>query len=94
MAKLKTGRHTSGLKEARKTKKRQKTNTAVKSRIKTLTKKVVAACDAKDFDKAKTLLNEAFSTIDKAAKKKIIHKNTASRKKARLSKKVGRSATS
>ncbi len=88
MAKLKTGRHTSGIKEARKSKKRHQINIATKSKIKTILKKVTAACECKNFDLAKSALNEAFSTIDKAAKKKIIHKNTAARKKAIISKKV------
>lgn len=34
---------------------------------------------------AKKLLSEAYSAIDKAAKRKVIEKNNASRKKARLS---------
>ncbi len=88
MAKLKTGRHTSALKEARKSKKRQQKNISIKSKIKTLTKKVIAACESKNFGTAKSALNEVFSVIDKAAKKKIIHKNTAARRKAKISKKV------
>lgn len=88
MAKLKTGRHTSAIKEARKAKTRYQRNTAIKSKIKTLIKKVQAACETKDFEAAKKALNEAFASIDKAVKKKIIHKNTAARKKARISKKV------
>lgn len=88
MAKLKTGRHTSALKEARKSKKRQQKNISVKSKIKTVIKKVIAACESKNFEAAKSALNEAFSVIDKAAKKKIIHKNTAARRKAKISKKV------
>nr|WP_240739254.1 30S ribosomal protein S20 [Marinitoga lauensis] len=34
------------------------------------------------------LLDSAFSVIDKAAKKGVIHKNNASRKKSRLHAKV------
>lgn len=41
--------------------------------------------DGKAAD-AKKLLSEAYSIIDKAAKRKVIEKNNASRKKARLSK--------
>ena len=88
MAKLKTGRHTSAIKEARKAKSRYRRNTAVKSRIKTLIRKVTVACEAKNFEAAKSALNEAFSHIDKAVKKNIIHKNTAAHKKAGLGKKV------
>jgi len=88
MAKLKTGRHTSGIKEARKAKARYRRNTAIKSKIKTLIKKVHTACEAKNFEAAKKVLNEAFSSLDKAVKKNIIHKNTAARKKAGISKKI------
>lgn len=45
-------------------------------------RKLVAAGEAK---KAKEALIKAFSKIDIAAKKKILHKNNASRRKSRLS---------
>jgi small subunit ribosomal protein S20 len=40
---------------------------------------------AKSLDEAKKLLKKAESAIDKAAKKGVIKKNTAARKKSRLS---------
>ncbi len=88
MAKLKTGRHTSALKEARKTEKRTARNAATKSKIRTLAKKVEAAVKAKDAETAKTALNVAFSEWDKAEKRNVIHKNAASNQKARLSRLV------
>ena len=88
MAKLKTGRHTSALKEVRKTAKRTAMNAAIKSKIRTLAKKVEAAVKAKDVETAKVALSKAFSEWDKAQKKNVIHKNTASNQKARLAKKV------
>ena len=88
MAKLKTGRHTSALKEARKAEKRTDRNYSTKSKIKTIAKKVEAAVKAKDKDAAQKALNVAFSEWDKAKKKHIIHKNAASNQKARLSKLV------
>ena len=42
----------------------------------------------KDVEKVKQAFIKAVSEIDKAASKGIIHKNTASRKKSRLHKKV------
>ena len=39
-----------------------------------------------------TLLSTAYSTIDKAKKKHIIHKNNAARKKSRLMKFVATTA--
>ncbi len=46
--------------------------------------------DAKDTKAAATSLSAAFKAIDKAAKRGIIKKNTASRKKSRLSKAVAK----
>jgi len=88
MAKLKTGRHTSALKEVRKTEKRTARNTATKSKIKSLAKKVEAAVKAKDKETALKVLNAAFSEWDKAKKKNVIHKNAAANQKSRLSKLV------
>lgn len=36
------------------------------------------------LDKVETLLSEAFSEIDKAVSKGVIHKNTAARRKSRI----------
>jgi small subunit ribosomal protein S20 len=88
MAKLKTGRHTSALKENRKAHKRQERNKAVLSKIKNIVKKVETAAAAKDKTLAATTLKTAFSIWDKAAKRNIIHKNASSNQKARLSKLV------
>jgi small subunit ribosomal protein S20 len=88
MAKLKTGRHTSALKEARKNAKRRIQNTAVKHSLKTISKKIETAIQNKDLKTAKELLNEAFSKFDKAAKTNCIHKKKADRKKAQLASKL------
>lgn len=58
-----------------------------KSKLKTMVKKVVETAK-KDKAAAAKILPEAFKTIDTAAKKNIIHKNNASRKKSRLAKLV------
>jgi ribosomal protein S20 len=88
MAKLKTGRHTSALKEARKAVKRTERNVAVKSKIRTTVKKVETAVKNKDTKSAQEQLNIAFSEWDKAAKRNVIHSKAASNQKARLSKLV------
>ncbi len=88
MAKLKTGRHTSAIKEHRKSKKRHLRNISIKSKIKTKIKKLEKTLVDKNLPEAKLLLKNIFSDLDKAAREKIVHKNTASRKKARLAKKV------
>lgn len=54
---------------------------ALKDSIKEIEKLV----KAKKKDEAKKLLSKAYSAIDKAAKKGVIKKNTAARRKARVS---------
>ncbi|MFH1715242.1 MAG: 30S ribosomal protein S20 [Elusimicrobiota bacterium] len=88
MAKLKTGRHTSALKELRKSIKRKANNAPRKTYIRTLTKKIELAVKNKDLDGVKKLLNEAFSAFDRAAKTNLIHKKNSDRNKSRLAKKV------
>lgn len=59
-------------------------NKSIKSATKTAIKKVYAAIEAKDREAAKAALLAATSAIDKAARKGVYHKNTASRKVSRL----------
>lgn len=63
-------------------------NKSIKSAVKTSIKKVEAAVAAKDKEAAVAALQNAISTIDKAATKGVYHKNTAARKVSRLSKAV------
>ncbi len=63
-------------------------NQAVKTRIKTMAKKVLATVEDQNLEAAKTALSVAYKELDKAVTKGIIKKNTASRKKARLAAKV------
>ena len=53
----------------------------VKTRIKNVTRKLK---EEKDPKKKEELLKLAYSVVDKAVKKKVIHKNTAARKKAQF----------
>ena len=63
-------------------------NQAVKTRVKTMAKKVLATVENQNLEAAKTALSIAYKELDKAVTKGIIKKNTASRKKARLAAKV------
>ena len=63
-------------------------NKSIKSAVKTSIKKVEAAVTAKDKEAASAALQNAISTIDKAASKGVYHKNNAARKVSRLSKAV------
>ena len=89
MAKLKTGRHTSALKANRQSERRRVRNESMKSRIKTLSKKVESAVAGKDLKAAQTLLRAAYAEWDKAVKTGIIHSNKAANQKSRLAKLVG-----
>ena len=63
-------------------------NKAIRSEVKTSIKKVEAAIAANDKAAASEALTACISEISKATSKGIFHKNTASRKIARLSKAV------
>lgn len=93
MAKLKTGRHTSALKAFRQSERNAEHNRIVRSRIRTIARKVETAVAQKDAKTANSLLNEAFSAWDKAAKTGIVHHRAAARKKARLAQRVSHLAT-
>ena len=67
-------------------------NKIIKSKIKTLTKKVDAAVAAGDKTLAQTNLTTAITAIDKAAAKGIFHKNNAARKVSRLQRAVNKMA--
>ena len=63
-------------------------NQDVKSRVKTMAKKVLAAIETKDVEGSNAALSIAYKEFDKAVSKGILKKNTASRKKSRLAAKV------
>jgi small subunit ribosomal protein S20 len=67
-------------------------NKAIKSKVKTMMKKVDAAVVAGDKDAAKANLVAAIAEIDKASSKGVYHKNTAARKVSRLAKAVNKIA--
>jgi len=74
-------------KELRKTVKRNAANKKVASKLKDLVKTSIKQIKAND-KKVKEDYTKTIKAIDKAAKKGIIKKNNASRKKSRLMKKI------
>ncbi len=84
--------HKSELKRARQNEIRRMRNKAVKSRVRSITKEVQLAVGEKAVETAREKLNIAKSVIDKAAKKKVLHKRTAARKISRLSRAVNTAA--
>lgn len=75
----------SALKRVRQAQKRNERNKAVRSKIKTCRKKVLAAVEAKDKNAIEASLKEFIKVISSAASKGVIHRNTASRNISRLS---------
>lgn len=88
MVKLKSGRHTSALKELRKSLKRQKRNLILKNKIKETKKQLIKLVNEKKVEEAKKLLQQFYKIVDKAAKVHYIHKNKAARLKSELTKKL------
>jgi len=80
--------HKSAIKRARQNEKRRTRNKSVRTRVKSVTKDVRLSAEGESKEIAVQKLNAAKSTIDNAAKKGVIHSNTASRKISRLSKRV------
>jgi len=75
-------------KRARQSEKRRMRNTSARTRVKTGVKAVLASVEEKDAEKARKVLIDTTKIIDKASARGIFHKNTASRKISRLTKKV------
>lgn len=84
--------HKSALKRARQNIVRRERNRATKSRVRTATKKFRAAAATSAGKALDTDLRAAQSTIDKAAKKGVIHRRTAARKIARLARLANKAA--
>ena len=75
----------SAKKRIRQNVKRREHNRQLRSKLRTALKSIHASLEAKDVDGAKAKLSKTVSIVDKMATKGIIHRNTASRHKSRLS---------
>lgn len=80
--------HRSAEKRDRQNKKRNLRIAAVKSRTKTEIKKVLAEVEGNGKESSEKALKTAIKVIKKAASKGVYHKNNASRKVSRLTRKV------
>ena len=76
----------SAIKAARKAVRFHHRNQGVRTRIKTLHKKLDAAIAAKDAAAGRTAAIAYVSAMDKAVKSGVVHRNAASRAKARAAK--------
>ncbi|AXJ01930.1 SSU ribosomal protein S20P [Cyclonatronum proteinivorum] len=73
--------HKSSIKRVRQDKKKRIHNRALRSKMRTLYKKVFLT---EDPEKAEAALKEAVSYIDRMAVKGILHKNNAANKKSNI----------
>ena len=76
----------SQIKRNRQNERRRERNKAVRSALKTSTKKVRTAVAERDGEAAVMQAREASRALDKAASKGVLHKRTAARRKSRLAK--------
>ena len=78
----------SAIKRTRNTERKQKVNRAIKSRIGTLERTFKDLVKEGKKEEASTALRDVASAYDKAAKKGLVKKNTAVRRKARAAAKL------
>ena len=83
----------SAIKRVRVAQRNQKVNQVTKNKFREPVKEFIALVGDKKIEEAKKLFPRIQKTIDLAAKKHILHKNTAARKKSRLAKMIAGSGT-
>ncbi|MFA6525526.1 MAG: 30S ribosomal protein S20 [Patescibacteria group bacterium] len=79
-----------GIKALRQSKKHRIRNVSAKNSLKDLTKKTEKALLSGKKDESKELVQKSIKALAKAAKTNLIKKNTASRRKSRLMKKLNK----
>jgi len=80
--------HVSALKRARQTERKTTVNRNNKSRMRTAIRNLREALSSGDKSKAAEAYRSTVSVLDKSVQKGVLHKNTASRYKSRLSARV------
>ena len=80
----------SAKKALRQSQKRRIINIKKKNKIKNLIKQVRCLALQKKTEEAKKLLPQLYKALDKAAKTELIKKNTAARKKSRITKLINK----
>lgn len=84
----------SAKKALRQDKKRRINNIRRQKKIKSLIKEARSLVSAQKIEEAKKLLPQLYKSLDKAAKVGVIKKNTASRKKSRITKLINKPSKS
>ncbi|MDI6744408.1 MAG: 30S ribosomal protein S20 [Thermodesulfovibrionales bacterium] len=85
-AKAAKKKNLSAIKRARQAEKRNLRNASIRSKIKTVSKRIEEAITEKNQENVKKFLREIVRVVNSAVSKGVLHKNTASRKISRLSK--------
>jgi small subunit ribosomal protein S20 len=78
----------SQIKRNRQNEKRRRLNQAVRSEMKTRSKRALEAAQAGDAEEARALMRDAQQRIDTAVSKGVLHKTTAARRKSRLAQRI------
>ncbi len=84
----------SAIKRMRTNRKAQLRNRMTRSSMRTTVRRVDDAVEAGNLEEAVQALPMALSRVCKAAKKNLIHKNTAARKMSRLMREINRAQNS
>ena len=74
----------------RASKRKQARNRSIKSAVKTHMTRVEKLIYDNDLEQAQALAVTTISTLDRAAQKKVLHPNTVSRQKSRLTRKLNK----
>jgi len=90
MANKPVKKNLSARKRVRQSKKRYARNQAVRSAVKTLTKRFNEAMSSNDAEKVKTAYANLLKLLNKASSKGILHSNNASRRISKISRKLHR----
>lgn len=80
----------SSKKRVRQTRKRTERNRDMRGALRTTEKRLVELVAAGKKDDAKKLLPEVYARLDKAAKRGVLHANTAANHKSKLARRVGK----
>ncbi len=83
----------SAKKALRQSRKRRLFNLRRTKKMKSLVKQVRSLIEDKKREEALKILPQVYKAVDKAAKRGVIKKNTASRKKSRLAKAIDKDLT-
>lgn len=85
-------RRRTSVKVTRASRKKHIRNVKIRQDLKKVLKKFLGLVNEKKVAEAKQMIANVVSSLDKAAKKGIIHKGTADRKKSRLMKRLTKSS--